>query len=303
MKASLDASRSLIRRLGPSLASPLPGSNLDRRLDCDIATMPPQLIPRSATMDAEERIVSARALRVAPTCRTGRSVGDLADEIGERIVAERRLTDTPMATHAPIGFRPCSGRERVWVKQPISGVEQVYDVPVGELERLPDDGDIRGRDTALLSYFVSAGIIACDGDRADQGALQVSRLREHLMRNHFVIIRNVVNPVYVGILRRHFRRLRSWGYFVDDRAQVPTRDGVYSEFVSLYLQDQLVPLVSQLVNSTVRPSYTWYFRYRTGSVLARHTDRPQCRWNMSFAVDVEPDDAEEHWPFSFFFHG
>ena len=37
-------------------------------------------------------------------------------------------------------------------------------------------------------------------------------------------------------------------------------------------------------------------RYQPGAVLRRHVDRAQCRWNVSFCVDIEAADDEAPWP-------
>jgi hypothetical protein len=78
------------------------------------------------------------------------------------------------------------------------------------------------------------------------------------------------------------------------------RDGIYCEFITLYLQDQVGRFLNRFLPEPVKSSYTWFFRYRSEAVLDRHKDRPQCRWNVSFAVDSSPDLGREGaWPICF----
>ena len=96
------------------------------------------------------------------------------------------------------------------------------------------------------------------------------------------------------------RALRAAGFFVTDRNQVKEeRDGLYCEAASLFFQARLVPALTPLVAMEIQPSYTWLFRYRPGAQLERHTDRPQCRWNLSLLVDDEADTEDTRWPLFF----
>jgi hypothetical protein len=114
-----------------------------------------------------------------------------------------------------------------------------------------------------------------------------------------VVLRSILSPLTIAAARRHFRRLRRAGLFVTDEEQVVgLRAGLYSELSSLHWQAQLAPLLNELVPSRAEPSYTFVMRYAAGAVLKRHTDRPQCKWNVSFCIDMEPRDApQDAWPF------
>jgi hypothetical protein len=111
-------------------------------------------------------------------------------------------------------------------------------------------------------------------------------------------MRGVLNPMLIAAARAHFRRMYDAGYFEEDALQCPgMRDGLYCDVVGLLLQRELSPLIAEVVGEPVEPTYTWVKRYRPGAVLTRHTDRPQCRYNVSLAIDAEPESTREHaWP-------
>ena len=47
----------------------------------------------------------------------------------------------------------------------------------------------------------------------------------------------------------------------------------------------------------VAPSYSLVSAYRSGAILAKHVDRPQCRWNASVLLDMNPEvPRSESWP-------
>jgi hypothetical protein len=113
-----------------------------------------------------------------------------------------------------------------------------------------------------------------------------------------VVLRDLVNPLWLGAARLHYRRLRENGYFDPDECQVPfRRDGIYCDFVTLLLQEQVLQVIQRLVDEPARSSYTWYFEYHSCATLEPHKDRPQCRWNVSLCMGMEPElERDAAWP-------
>jgi hypothetical protein len=114
-------------------------------------------------------------------------------------------------------------------------------------------------------------------------------------------MRNLLNPLVVASLRRYFRDLRANGYFQLDTYQCPNmRDGIYCEYWCRFFQHQVASFINRFLPEPVKPSYTWVFSYYPGGILKRHTDREQCRWNISLAIDADPAATQEDaWPIYF----
>jgi hypothetical protein len=114
----------------------------------------------------------------------------------------------------------------------------------------------------------------------------------------YAILRGIVSPFQIAAIRRYFRRLYAQGYFTFDATKEPeNREGLYCDLLTLYLQNQVGRLLNRVLVEPIKPSYTWVFRYLPGAVLAPHLDRPQCEWNVSLCVDMEPGGARESaWP-------
>jgi hypothetical protein len=59
----------------------------------------------------------------------------------------------------------------------------------------------------------------------------------------------------------------------------------------------LLNSVNRLVPTPVKPSYVYLATYHPAAVLKRHVDRPQCEWNVSLVLDMEPEVARTSaWP-------
>jgi hypothetical protein len=147
-----------------------------------------------------------------------------------------------------------------------------------------------------LVLLLAQILIPADEARAAEPGPAPGHLREH----GYVGMGPVVPPLFLAAVRRHFRALRHAGFFLTDEAQVVgQRDGMYCDALAMFLQHALAGLGSRLSGGTLEPTYTWTYRYRPGAVLGRHTDRPQCRWNISLCVDTEDEGDQVDWPLRF----
>lgn len=90
-------------------------------------------------------------------------------------------------------------------------------------------------------------------------------------------------------LQMYFRQLLAAGGLHWGDEQCPMRwTKQNDEWVKL-VHDGLVPLLSDVVGEKVRPSYSFSVVYEKGAELVRHTDRAQCHYSLSLALDFEPE--------------
>jgi hypothetical protein len=55
--------------------------------------------------------------------------------------------------------------------------------------------------------------------------------------------------------------------------------------------------VGAIVGQELKPSFCYVCEYLPGGDLSRHTDRAQCVWNVSLALDAEPElGRTDAWP-------
>lgn len=265
---------------------------------CDLAREVCELLPERG---AEWGRVGARvtsALRVNPRCFL-QTEATPPDEVRAELPARQAGSRAPNTFDRFSRARPILWVDdpRAWCPTPLwldrdPDADAIVGLTLGAVEVHELAPDLRNR-------LLLAGVLQAPGevDLATAGA-RAEGLRESLRTNQFVIVRNAISPILAGALRRYYRTLRENGFFLLDTGQVPGgRDGVYCDAASRFIQHQLVRLVDSVTGERSMPSYTWVFRYREGAELERHTDRDQCRWNMSLCVDSEPErDRSEVWP-------
>jgi hypothetical protein len=255
------------------------------------------LVPRPLLDRLRPACADRRRLRASPGLilqQTAELPAALADEV---------QMGPELWTHLK-GIRP-DGHDRfsadrpvLWVPQGATGTYQ----PLWAGEALTIDrvqaalagGDLTDlSEDELLLLLLGEVLLPPDADSGGSAVPPPLQGVAHLGR--------VMSGLQIAAVRHHFRRLRRAGYFQTDHEQVvDRRDGMYCEAVSMFLQRALTSWIGAVTGQKVMPSYTWVMRYRPGAALERHTDRPQCRWNVSLCLDAENDRSDLlDWPIFF----
>jgi hypothetical protein len=254
---------------------------------CSVVEAPLELVPCSPLSDAELGSLRLTHGLCAPPTRLPehRDGAEVSSELLGPLPS-RAWSDVPPGTH------------RLWVRSSV-GIAQPCDV-CDEVARAILRGDHArlGELPRNLRQRLALADILVPQASADTAHWDPSSTRTQLQEQGFVVMRDILSPLQVAALRKYYRELRAAGFFHLDRHQVPLgRDGVYCEAVSLFFQQELGRVLNTVLPSPVRPTYTWFFRYRSGAILERHVDRPQCRWNVSVALDYERlVSSEDAWP-------
>jgi hypothetical protein len=114
-------------------------------------------------------------------------------------------------------------------------------------------------------------------------------------------VRGLIHPFHVAALRRYYRQLiRQGGLRLGDE-QTPKRFVAHNEPVARFFHHQLTSVVSGIAGERVKPSYVYLGAYQDGAVLARHTDRAQCEFSVTFCLDYSPQ-PERHTPWPIQLH-
>ncbi len=117
-------------------------------------------------------------------------------------------------------------------------------------------------------------------------------LGEHLREHQYVVVRGLLPPGAIAAYRAYCRDLREQGYLSRGDGQVEERWVQHNNPVFRALHRSIRPCVSAITEVGYDPckeSYCYFSTYERGAALARHRDRPQCRWNLSLVLDAEPD--------------
>jgi hypothetical protein len=116
-------------------------------------------------------------------------------------------------------------------------------------------------------------------------------------RRGYVGLDGLVPPFHIGAMRRYYRAHLRAGTFKFGDDQVSRRHIAHNEPVASYVHHQLTTLVGDLAETEIKPSYSYLAAYHSGSVLERHTDRPQCEYSVTLCIDATPEpQAQSAWP-------
>ena len=119
----------------------------------------------------------------------------------------------------------------------------------------------------------------------------------HLQSEQYAIVRRVIHPLQIAALRRYFRTLDHKNFLVPDVHGPTVRYFLHNEEVAMFVHRQLTNLVRCVTRELIKPSYCVLSLYKSGAVLTRHTDRPQCVWNVSLLIDADPErELSDSWP-------
>lgn len=187
-------------------------------------------------------------------------------------------------------------RPLLWLRQPVSQIWLPCWLSPEQLERM-----MRGSapDAAETAALAEAGILI-PADRlawlGPQRPALVAGLRQQVQEQGFFQLKQVLPPLHLRALRAYLRNLASEGFFQRGDPMVPERDVIHNQPLMRYLHLQLTPFLQEVLGEPLKASYAFLASYKEGSVLRRHTDRPQCDWNLSLVLDMQPQ-GREPWPF------
>lgn len=188
----------------------------------------------------------------------------------------------------------------VLVTDPATGARYPYQISHREhalMQRLtpgsPPPADVAADD---LLRLVSAGVLM------EERALDVARdgLRaatEQFTRHGYAVISQILPPPQLGSLREYFQQLVQEGYAASQDKQVSLRSALHNERLMRYYHHELCGVFARVVDSPIKPSYSYFASYRRGATLERHVDREQCKFTASVLLDYAARPGDDSvWP-------
>jgi hypothetical protein len=113
----------------------------------------------------------------------------------------------------------------------------------------------------------------------------------------FAMIGAPFSLIEIATLRAHFAEAMRRRTLKLGDSQSPLRFVSHNDPITRGFHSRLVPLVSSIVCSQVKPSYTYFSAYVEGANLPRHCDRSQCEYTISLLVDCFPLVCDRSpWP-------
>ena len=124
------------------------------------------------------------------------------------------------------------------------------------------------------------------------------KMRTHLGRESYVVVRNVITPLQLAFFKRYSTGLEAEGYLETDLQQVKgKRSFIHDDVLCQFVHRQSAELIRQLSREPVLPSYSYLSVYKENAELKAHVDREQCAWNGSLLVNESPMvSLDQTWP-------
>lgn len=126
--------------------------------------------------------------------------------------------------------------------------------------------------------------------------IPVTQLFARRRKDKLVKIPQLLSKDYVSWLRDFFNRISK------DMVRWPDMYGISRTSTNDHplmrlIHSQLLNFIQEIVARPLKPSYTFTATYDNQSNLPRHTDRPQCVWNVSLLFGSTPEEIPlSTWP-------
>jgi len=194
-------------------------------------------------------------------------------------------------------------QEIVWIPDPCRHVTLPYwvnEMEATQVRRLlTGELTINQLDEDTKRKFFDIGLLYNDrllDVQQRRWTKRFNRARRNLTGRGYAILPDLIPPTFLESIRQYYRGLVREGFLVfgDDQA---TRHNLHNEPFSSWLHHQTESLISQAIPQAIKCSYSYVAAYTSGATLERHTDRIQCEYTLTLAIDATPTFAlSEAWP-------
>lgn len=188
----------------------------------------------------------------------------------------------------------------VWVEEPHTNMIFPYWLQTKYWEEFENlfEKKIKIKDLSekTKEYFIYSSIIIPENTLTTEYKNNLftyyNKLATELAVNEYIILKNILNPINLSAYRYHIRNLELKEMFAETDIQVENRKNIKNEPLMRYFHLQVSKLVNFLTGEKIIPSYSFLAIYPKGSELKKHIDRDQCKWNISLALDMCPEEVE-----------
>jgi hypothetical protein len=201
----------------------------------------------------------------------------------------------------PNKFNP--NRSWLWIESPDVSAPCAYSYSSGvsaALDRLQPGQPPPLLGQTLRQNLFDAGVIGSAAvfrrDRNDREAHTIAAAHE-LQERRYAVLPGAIPPLQLAAARRYYDDLISEGFLTRGDADWPDRHFSGRDPIGYFFHQQLTDIVSSIAGQRVKPSFSFFASYRTGSVLPAHRDREQCEYALSIQLDYSPvPEHQTQWP-------
>lgn len=191
-----------------------------------------------------------------------------------------------------------------WVRDPIRGAMQPFwlgprlESAVSTIQAAGSVPASVPEDARFL--LAAAGILIAEdemGRRQAEWVEVVRKAADEFREKGYTPLGNLIHPFHVAALRRYYRHaIRSGEIYLGDE-QSSRRYVAHNESVARFFHHQIANTVSAVAKEEIKPSYVYLASYLSGAELKKHTDRAQCEFSVTLALDFSPEpELATSWP-------
>ena len=112
-------------------------------------------------------------------------------------------------------------------------------------------------------------------------------------KNGFEKVPSFLTPLFSVFLQNYFAtKVQNDPTLVGD-SMAPNSNCIYGDTAFDVLMAMSTPEISRIVGKKLIPQYTYARIYKKGSILEKHSDRPECEYSVTLSLGGE---FKENWP-------
>ena len=123
--------------------------------------------------------------------------------------------------------------------------------------------------------------------------LRSSSMKNNFKKKSYIVLRNFIDSSILNSHYVHMLNLYKNNELKKDETQVKNSDVAYCDIVFDTLLSKMRPLVSEVVDKELWPTYSYCRLYKNGDRLKKHTDRESCEYSASLTLGFNSDKI---WP-------
>jgi hypothetical protein len=186
-----------------------------------------------------------------------------------------------------------NGSRIVWVDDLVRGLSFPY--WLSEEQERSLDGAGEGLARALAAAGLPIGRDDEVAARRQQWVERIDTAQTSIAERGYGVIGELLPATVVAALARYYAGLRAAGRLSPEPAS--GRSVAHNEPLSVWLHRLILPVLAAAIPEKVKPSYSFVTSYGAGAQLERHTDRPQCEYTVSLALEAPPEVTRQTaWP-------
>ena len=109
----------------------------------------------------------------------------------------------------------------------------------------------------------------------------------------FEVVKGYIPSFFSAYLRNYFTLRVQNDPTLGGDSQAPNSNCVYGDTAFDMVMAMSTPDIEEIVDKNLVPQYTYARIYKNGSVLERHSDRPECQYSVTLCLGGE---YEKQWP-------